>query len=145
MNRERLLDEIKEHEGFVEHVYKDSLGYDTIGYGFLVDKGKGGEIPLPVAEYWLNFKVNQIMERLRRELPWFAAAPDHVQRALVNMSYQMGVSGVLKFRNMLAHLEAGQWVEAGDEALDSRWARQTPNRAAKVVQIMKGYGDVELD
>lgn len=138
MNRDKLLDEIKEHEGYVPHVYKDSLGYATIGYGFLVDEAKGGAIPLPVAEYWLQFNVTELVNRLSRELSWFSTAPDNVQRALVNMSYQMGVSGVLKFHNMLAALEAGDYCVAATEALDSRWAKQTPNRARKVADIMKG-------
>ena len=31
-----LLESIKHHEGFVEHVYDDSLGIPTIGYGFAI-------------------------------------------------------------------------------------------------------------
>ena len=31
-----LINSIKEHEGFVAIVYKDSLGIDTIGYGFAI-------------------------------------------------------------------------------------------------------------
>ena len=31
-----LIEEIKRHEGYSKKVYKDTLGYDTIGIGFLV-------------------------------------------------------------------------------------------------------------
>ena len=36
MNRERLYEEIKADEGEVLEVYKDHLGYPTIGIGHLV-------------------------------------------------------------------------------------------------------------
>ena len=31
-----LIESIKKNEGYVKMVYKDSLGIDTIGYGFAI-------------------------------------------------------------------------------------------------------------
>ena len=38
MDYSNLKERIKKHEGFVNKIYKDSLGFATIGYGHLVTK-----------------------------------------------------------------------------------------------------------
>jgi lysozyme len=40
--REHLIAHLRREEGEVLHVYKDHLGYLTIGVGRLIDKRKGG-------------------------------------------------------------------------------------------------------
>lgn len=37
-------------------------------------------------------------------------------------------------------MAVGDYQNAADEALDSRWARQTPNRAKRVTDVIR-YGD----
>ena len=140
---ERVAADLREDEGWRPHAYDDltgkpalAEGYVTLGYGFMVDARKNGRIPREVAEFWLRYEIVQIVERLSKRLPWFETAPTRVQAALVNMAYQMGVAGVLGFRRMLGHLEAGRFTHAKQEALDSRWALQTPSRARKVAAMI---------
>jgi lysozyme len=45
---------LEKEEGFVPHVYKDHLGYWTIGHGILVDERKGGGITIEESRYLLN-------------------------------------------------------------------------------------------
>ena len=56
---------------------------------------------------------------------------------LVEMVYQLGAKGVLKFKRMLAALEAGDYETAADEMLDSLAARQTPQRWAELSKLMR--------
>jgi lysozyme len=123
---------LKADEGWVPHVYQDHLGFDTLGFGFLVDRRKGGRIPLPVAEFWLTFEIRERWMALDKAHPWFRDLPTGVQAALVNMAYQLGVAGVLAFRKMWACLARFDYRGAAAEALDSRWAQQTPARARRV-------------
>ena len=132
-----IADDLKNDEGWVPHAYQDHLGFWTVGYGFLVDKRRNGRIPQPVADYWLNWEIDRIWERLSEALPWFDDLPEQVQRALVNMAYQMGVSGLLGFRQTLALLADGKYAEAADQAMRSRWAEQTPNRARRVTDWIR--------
>ena len=127
-----IADDLKNDEGWVPHAYQDHLGFWTLGYGFLIDQRRNGRIPQPVADYWLNWEIDRIWERLSEALPWFDDLPEQVQRALVNMAYQMGVSGLLGFRQTLALLADGKYAEAADQAMRSRWAEQTPSRAQRV-------------
>jgi len=138
MNKDALIDQLKSDEGFVPHVYLDSLGYETLGYGFLVDERKNGRIPREVADYWLRWEVDRLTSLLANRLKCFSSQPPEVREALVNMAYQMGLKGLLGFRKMLAALEMGDRARAADEALDSRWASQTPNRAQRVAAMIRG-------
>ena len=56
---------------------------------------------------------------------------------LVEMSYQLGVNGVLKFKKMWGALKNEDYTEASKQMLDSRWAIQTPNRAKKLAEMMR--------
>ena len=133
-----MLDQIKQDEGWRPHVYLDHLGYETIGYGFLVDQRRGGGMPKEVGEFWLRFNVGKIIEAIPRRWPAWADQPEEVQNALVNMAYQMGVNGLMGFKRMLAALERGERETAASEALDSRWANQTPERAWRVAAMIRG-------
>lgn len=138
LSTDLLKDQLKRDEGFVPHAYEDHLGYLTLGYGFLVDKRKGGQIPQEVAEFWMDWLLDRIAADLARRAPWLADQPEPVVRAIHNMAYQMGVTGVLKFRNMIAALQDGDREKAALEALDSLWARQTPERAQRIAALIRG-------
>ena len=131
---EDLLKRIKEHEGFRSRVYKCTEGYDTIGYGFAI---KDLELDEDIAEEILLRKLEKLIKRLRDKFDWLDEVPHAVQGVLVNMSYQMGVNGVSKFKKALHAMQMFQWKKAADELLDSRWAKQTPNRAKELSNIIR--------
>jgi len=130
--------DLKKDEGIVLHEYKDHLGYSTIGIGRLIDRRRGGGITMEEAEYLLNNDIVTRVDLLRKHLPWFDNKPVDVRRALLNMSFQMGIEGLLGFKNTLKMIEKGQYVKAADNALKSKWARKdTPNRAARVTDWIR--------
>lgn len=133
-----ILADLRNDEGWRPFAYQDHLGFWTIGYGFLVDERKGVGLPKPVAEFWLQYAVNERLAELRRRWPAFDAQHKDVQRALGNLVYQLGVNGVLGFRKMLAALEAGDRTAAAEAALDSKWHQQTPARAKRVAALIRG-------
>jgi len=133
-----IVDDLKRDEGWNQHVYLDHLGFQTIGIGFLVDARRGGGLPWPVAEHWLAYLLDKIEADLDSRLPWWKAQPEDVKRALLNMAYQLGVNGLLKFKRTLAMLQVGDRAGAAREALDSTWAKQTPARAARVAGLIRG-------
>lgn len=133
-----VAEDLKRDEGWVPHAYQDHLGFWTIGYGFLIDERRGGQLPKHIALAWLQWEIERRWEQLTREAPWLEDQPEDVQRALANMAYQLGVSGVLRFRKMLGALRAGDREKAAQEALDSLWAAQTPARAERVAELIRG-------
>lgn len=128
----KLIEEIMKNEGFVGTVYKDTLGFDTIGYGTKLPLGK--EEAALILEYRLKAKIKE----LETKEPFVNSLPLEKQEILAEMCYQMGVSGVLKFKKMWEALKRLDYETAGVQMLDSTWAVQTPNRAMKLSQMMRG-------
>ena len=125
-----LIDDIKQEEGFKGIVYKCTEGFDTIGYGT--------RLPLSEkeAEMILEYRLNILKDNLSSSL-YMLDIDKKAWDILYNMVYQMGVKGVLNFKNMIKALEAKDYKRASDEMLDSKWAKQTPARANRLSKAMK--------
>ena len=130
-----IINSIKAHEGYRPQVYQCTEGHDTIGVGFKVDDLFLSE---KVCDLILEEKLNDLIPRIERKLSWFRYAQDEVKLVIVNMSYQMGLSGVLKFKRALAAMEIKNWEMAATEMLDSLWARQTSRRANELADLIRG-------
>ena len=129
-----LLESIKHHEGFVEHVYDDSLGIPTIGYGFAI---KDLILEEDLCDEILLRKLHILGRSVMGKFPFFDSLPSECKSVLMEMCYQLGVTGVSKFKKALKAMEDGDWDKAADEMLDSKWAKQTPNRAKEMSDIIR--------
>ena len=130
-----LIDRIKKHEGYVGVVYKDSLGIDTIGYGFAI---KHLELDEDICHEILIRKMKDLEDSIKIKFSWFNYMPPQIKDVIMEMCYQLGVGGFSKFRKTIAYLQDKQWNKASEEMLDSLWAKQTPNRAKALSNIVKG-------
>jgi len=129
-----LLESIKHHEGFVEHVYDDSLGIPTIGYGFAI---KDLILDEDLCDEILLRKLRILGRSVMGKFPFFDSLPSDCKDVLMEMCYQLGVTGVSKFKKALKAMEDGDWEKAADEMLDSKWAKQTPPRAKEMSDIIR--------
>ena len=128
-----LIDDLKKHEGFKPTVYEDTEGYDTIGYGFAI---KDLYLSKEVCDIILIEKIAELKLNITKKFEWFEHSPDIIQNSVINMCYQMGISGFSKFKKTIYYLETEQYEEASTECLDSLWAKQTPNRAKEVSEAI---------
>lgn len=140
MDRFKLAKELKQDEGFMPNAYKDSLGYLTIGYGRLIDKQLGGGITEEEATILLDNDISRLEAALDREFPWWRRCPENVQRAMANMCFNLGIKKLKGFKNTLELLKNGNYNAAADNAMQSLWARQVPNRAKRVTDLMRQGG-----
>ncbi|MFA6195647.1 MAG: hypothetical protein WC656_03270 [Sulfurimonas sp.] len=130
-NKNLLLNSIKEHEGFNGHMYFDSMGLETIGYGTL--------LPLTTfeAEQLLLGRLGNMIMELHNKIPLIKILPEQKQIILYEMAYQLGVNGLSKFKNMFDALDKGHYITASLEMLDSKWAKyDSPNRAKELANKM---------
>lgn len=132
-----LLERIKEHEGYVGVVYKDSLGIDTIGYGFAI---KDLELDEDICEEILVRKLKNLDNMIKIKFSWFRYMPPQIKDVVMEMCYQLGVTGFSKFKKTIAYLQNKQWDDASEEMLDSLWARQTPPRAKRLAELVWSRG-----
>ena len=128
-----IVEDIKKHEGFEPKVYQCTEGYDTIGYGFTI---KDLEIDKDVADLILMKKLHTLLQRITIAFPWFENIDNIAKSVVVNMCYQLGLRGFSQFKKTIYYLETEQYEEASMEMLDSLWAKQTPNRANELSELM---------
>ena len=132
--RKELLDNIKLSEGWRPHVYKDTLGIDTIGFGFAI---KDLILDEDVGEIILKRKIVELIERIGKIFDWYAEMPHEIQDVVVEVCYQLGIGGFSKFSKTINFLKERAFASAGDEMLDSKWAKQTPNRANRLADVVR--------
>ena len=142
MEMSRLLKSVKEHEGYRNKVYLDSLGKRTVGVGHLCvedfwEDGKEYEekFLLTILEHDLKSAIKSA-ERLCSDCP---DLDDLAKETIIEMVFQLGETGVSKFRNMWKALQHDppNYERASLEMLDSRWASQTPGRAKEMSEHMR--------
>lgn len=136
-----LIESIKKHEGYRAKVYKDSLGIDTIGYGFAI---KDLSLDRDICDMILERKVEAVTREAYSVIPWLDGAHPVVFDVIIEMCYQLGVTGVSHFRKTLDHLKHKEYTSASVEMLDSKWARQTPLRARELSARIASLANMEL-
>jgi len=141
MNYDKLLESVKKHEGFKDHVYLDSLSKRTVGYGHLCveDHWEGGkkydqEYLEDILEKDLQSAIDQAHDMCQG-----MEISDDAKSIICEMIFQLGGNGVSKFKNMWKALKENppNYKEASVQMLDSRWAKQTPNRAKEMAGHME--------
>ena len=142
MNMDRLLKSVKQHEGYRNKVYLDSLGKRTVGVGHLCvedfwedDKEYEEKFLLTILEHDLKSAIKSAEDLLKD----FPLLDDLAEEIIVEMIFQLGKTGVSKFRNMWKALkhDPPNYEQASIEMLDSRWASQTPGRAKEMSEHMR--------
>ena len=142
MNLERLLESVKKHEGYRNKVYLDTLGKRTVGVGHLCvedfwedDKEYEEKFLMTILEHDLQTAIKSAKQLIEE----FGCddIDEQAEEILIEMVFQLGKTGVSKFRNMWKALAEKNYIGASYEMLDSRWAKQTPNRAKAMADLMK--------
>ena len=124
-----LIEDIKLEEGFSGTVYRCTEGFDTVGYGSRMP------ITKEEAELLLEYRLKAMKAQLTGYL-YDIDIKDEAWDILFNMAYQLGVKGVLNFKNMIKALKDNDYKEASKQGLDSLWAKQTPQRANRLMKRM---------
>ena len=136
MNYQNLKKRIKKNEGFSLKPYKDQLGFFTIGFGHLI---------LSNEKYLLEKKINKIeLEKIfikdfDKALKNFNIFLKHFSsnirdsELLIEMVFQIGIEGVLKFKKLLYNMDKGNKHLVCFETMNSLWYKQTPSRVKNLV------------
>ena len=129
----KLIERICENEGFKSKPYQCSEGVWTIGHGitYLTEEESRRIVADRIAEKHLG---------LGGTLDWYDGLPPEVQGVILEMTFQMGTSGMLKFKKMIKAMVDKQWGLASEEMKDSKWYRQTPGRCERLAQIVANHG-----
>ena len=149
------------HEGLRLNVYRCPAGYQTIGVGRNLDAVSLsrdeqlrvlGSFGLPSSEITALLKIRGItkdeamfllgndIEKCYADLEpfdWFQALDPVRQKVILDMRFNLGFKGLLKFRNMIAALKVKDYNRAAAQMTQSRWYDQVGNRAKRLVSMMR--------
>lgn len=131
---DELQRSIETHEGWRDRAYLDSEGIWTIGYGRNLQELK---IDKATGERWLQQDIASAAKDARRFPEWGDLRSPARQDVFIEMVFNMGATRVAGFRNMLRAIRENDWSTAAKEMLDSKWARQVGNRAARLAEQMR--------
>ena len=128
-----MIKQLTLHEGIRLKAYLCPAGKVTIGVGRnLEDRG----ITQEEADFLLSNDIDDFQERLERAIPWMVELDPVRQRVLLDMAFNLGISGLLSFKRTLAAIRGREFTRASVMMLDSRWARQVGQRAKRLSQMM---------
>jgi len=135
----KLMDRIKEqlvrHEGLRLKPYRCTAGRLTIGIGRNLD-----DCGISQSEAYVML-INDIMnceKQLQSKIPDIYNSLDEVRKSvLLNMCFNLGINGLLGFKNTLAFVKAGDWERAANNMLVSKWAKQVGRRAIELSELMR--------
>ena len=140
IDMDKLLESVKKHEGYRNKVYLDTLNKRTVGVGHLCvedfwEDGKeyDEDFLMGILEKDLQSAIDQADDKCKG-----LKISDDAKIIIIEMIFQLGGTGVSKFRKMWQALQQDppDYAEASVQMLDSRWAKQTPNRAQEMARHM---------
>jgi len=144
VNIEQLRDTLKIDEGCVNSVYLDHLNLKTVGIGHLLtewDEEYDKPVGTPVSEERVNElfdkDVQVTIEECEQLFGNFQDLPEEVQQILANMMFNLGRPRLSKFRRLCKAVAERDWQEAAVQMEDSKWHKQVPNRANRLISRMK--------
>lgn len=131
----RIKAQLVRHEGLRLKPYRCTAGRLTIGIGRnLDDRG----ISQTEAFMLLEHDILQCERQILAEIPKIYLQLDDVRKSvLLNMCFNMGIKGLLSFKNTLAFIAAGDWERAANNMLVSKWAKQVGRRAIELSELMR--------
>jgi len=144
MNVDQLRKELEIDEGIKHVTYMCSADRLTFGIGHLVlpdepeyNQPVGTPVGADRVTECFDRDVGTVIEESKRLYPQFDNLPEEVKLIICNMLFNLGLPTLSKFKDMKAAIDAEQWSAAADAMLDSKWARQLPNRSGRLITRMR--------
>lgn len=140
---EHFLEQLKRHEGLRLTPYRCTAGALTIGYGHNLDAN-------PIIDITPHTKITEgratriLIEDCRKyavqldgRMTWWRTLNEPRQAVILNMAFNLGILGLLSFKNTLRAVKEERWSDAADGMLASKWAGQVKRRAVELAAQMR--------
>lgn len=149
IEREEIISRLLIHEGIRLEPYKCPTGYWTIGVGRNLEtnplnaeeKRKCGDLKSGIDEHAAFFLLSNDITRAEKDcqkhISFWKRLDDERQYALIDMCFNLGISGLLKFKKMLGEMEIGNYRGAAKECLNSKYARDVGKRAERIAKTIE--------
>jgi len=123
-----------DHEGYVEGIYLDSLGFPTCGYGYLLDH----TLKYNSVKEWHEHKFRENYQQAEAKYETYEFGLDDIRRAaVVDLLYNLGPNKFSKFRGFISALRMKDWLSAASSLEQSLWFKQVGRRSMRIVGMIK--------
>ncbi len=138
----QLYADLKIDEGVRYVIYLDSKGIPTIGIGHNCKASPlppDFKQPLSNAQvfYLFNIDIKKAISDLDRSLPFWRNLDFVRQCVILNMCFNLGISGLIEFHKAIAAMQKGDFAESAKEMQDSKWFGEVGKRAVRLCEEMK--------
>jgi len=137
--RARLRELLRQHEGLKLKPYQCTAGRWTIGYGHNLEAHNAAwpvSITQEEAEKYLDQDMAAAEKHCQMQIPFFNGLDDVRKAVLIDMCFNLGISGLSGFRKTLTAISGKQYKTAAIEMLNSKWAVQVGKRAIRLSDMM---------
>lgn len=118
----KLRTKLIEHEGVRNFAYTDTRGNLTIGVGRTISvHGEG--LSLDEIYYLLNNDILRVHKTLS-VFPWFESLNNIRQDVMMELAFNLGIEGLLNFKEMILAIKDGDYATAGLELKRSLWSTE---------------------
>jgi len=160
MNIDRLIQQLRIHEGSEMVAYEDTTGHLTVGIGHNLDKRHSQSDIESIGADWFKLRneteyltEDQIEQLLEIDLegiedkallivPCYNTLNEVRQRVVCDMLFNLGPSKLKKFKNTIKHICRGEYILASEGMKASLWAKQVKGRASVLISMMRTGKDV---
>ena len=148
MDEIKLRSELVEAEGYRQYPYRDTMGIWTAGIGHNlaahgcshaeIDGWRQTGVPPGLIDQWFADDLHDAVECARAVFRGFDELPENVQRTLVNMAFDLRYE-LRDWHHLQDAVREADWGRAALSIIDSKFAQEAPNRAARLaVRIVGG-------
>jgi lysozyme len=134
MNIDALTNLLIKDEGERLSPYRCSAGHLTIGVGHNLD---AKPISRVASRQILKDDIEDVVRDLDQSIPWWRTLSETRQLVLADMCFNLGIQGLMTFRNTLKAAQEGRFMDCAEGMRRSDWAKQVGNRATRLIQMME--------
>ena len=133
-------------EGYREEIYKCTQGFNTVGVGHNLD---ANPIPISILELLfknkkglaldelLKYDIEKVIDQLDQSFPWWSEKKeDDIKIFMIDFVFNVGIGTAREFKNTMRYIEEGKYKKASKELMNSKYARQVPNRAKRNAKLI---------
>jgi GH24 family phage-related lysozyme (muramidase) len=134
MDVDALKNELLTDEGFSQFACKGSSGKGTLAIGRKID---ATAVTMDEALHMLDNDIRRVQRELDKFFPWWRGLSGKRQRAVANLTFNLGIGKLAASFHTLKHLKTGEYEQAADSLLASEYARQDPQRALRLAKLIE--------
>ena len=159
LDRKRLADQLRLHEGYRSKVYYDTTGHATVGIGFNLDSVSapvhlkladapsreeiiaGAELTRDQIYSLLSYSIKSAINCASKIISNYDRLSDVRKRVVIDMAFNLGCRKFSMFKNTIKAIEEERWEDAARGMENSLWYKQVKSRGVRLVQMMRSGED----